>query len=78
MGVNPDQYNRNQEDKFGLLDFGTGRKDPFRKFYDKASDDYIFKLSNLPEAFEKLEQEQPEGVEHRKLSEVFEKSKDAR
>ena len=42
-GILTDQ--NHSADNFGLIDpFGTSRKDPFRKFYDRATDDYIFKL----------------------------------
>ena len=68
-------YSRQQTDNFGLNQL-TGKKDPFKKFYNRASDDYIFKIDNLPEAFEKLEQEEPESEQKRKQQEVLDKTKD--
>ena len=42
-----------QQDQDGLIKFQ--KKDKFYKFYDRESDDYVFKIENLPDAFEKME-----------------------
>ena len=58
---------------FDLLAFQ--KKDKFQKFYDHETDDYLFKVENLPEAFQKLNEVEIENKEKEQIQEVMEKSK---
>lgn len=62
-----------REDPFNLIPFQ--QKDKFEKFYDRKTDDYIFKIENLPEAFEKLDETESASQEKLRVEEIINSSK---
>ena len=51
------------------------KKDKFEKFYVRSEEDYVFQVENLPEAFAKLEEEEPQSLEKQRQKEILQKDK---
>lgn len=62
--------------QYGFIDIQ--KKDKFKKFYDLMEEDYVFQIENLPEAFAKLEEEEPQSLEQQKQKEILMSNKNAK